>query len=112
MQMDDAQLQASADFYGIDMDEARKRHAICLAQGDNPQDPICIGCARRPTEILSYIECAAGSEEALATVTPEEIRLYVIHEEGTYNPKNGHFLCDECYIRNGMPSREGGWVCP
>ena len=37
---------------------------------------------------------------------------YVIHNEGTYNRENGHFLCDECYIKAGMPSSRDGWVCP
>lgn len=111
-ELTDEQLRPAAEFYGITIEEARTRHQILLAQGDNPQDPICIGCARRPTEILNYIECAAGSEEGMVMVTPEAIRLYVIEEEGTYNPRNGHFLCDEDYIRNGMPSSDRGWVCP
>lgn len=109
--MTDEQLQASADFYGITVEEGRIREQICLAQGDNPEDPICIGCARRPTEILMYVEAAQGSEDA-PPPSPEAIRLYVIQEEGTYNRRNGHFLCDECYIRNGMPSSDRGWVCP
>jgi hypothetical protein len=29
-------------------------------------------------------------------------------EEGTYNPINGHFLCDQCYIEAGMPVGENG----
>lgn len=37
---------------------------------------------------------------------------YVRAEEGTYNPTNGHFLCDRCYIEAGMPSAPGGWRCP
>lgn len=37
---------------------------------------------------------------------------YVRQEEGTYNPDNGHFLCDQCYIDAGMPSSPSGWRCP
>jgi len=37
---------------------------------------------------------------------------YVIENEGTYNPYNGHFLCDECYTKAGMPSSPTGWKCP
>jgi len=110
-EMTDEQLQKTADFYGISMEDARYRQATCLAQGDNPQDPICVGCARRPNEILAYIDAAQGSEHD-PPPSPEQVRLYVIYEEGTYNEHNGHFLCDECYIRNGMPSSERGWVCP
>jgi hypothetical protein len=42
-------------------------------------------------------------------ITPDE---YVRDEEGTYNPANGHFLCDECYIKAGQPSSPRGWRCP
>jgi hypothetical protein len=109
-EMSDAQLQAAADFYGIGMEEARLRHQLCLNQGDDPNDPICIGCARRPTEMISYIDAVMG--ESGPPASPEQIRLYVIYNEGTYNSRNGHFLCDECYIRNGMPSSDRGWICP
>lgn len=39
---------------------------------------------------------------------------YIRQEEGTYNPENGHFLCDSCYIGAGMPVGFNGtrWVCP
>lgn len=37
---------------------------------------------------------------------------YVRAEEGTFNPANGHFLCDRCYIDAGMPTGPNGWRCP
>jgi len=108
---DQVWLQRCADFYGIDMDEALRRRAVVTAQTDDPNDPICIGCARRPHEINAYIEVVQGAPDA-PVPTAAEVRQYVIEEEGTYNRENGHFLCDEDYIKNGMPSRDGGWVCP
>ncbi len=66
--------------------------------------PICKGCNKKPSEIEEYIEAALDEG-----MTPDE---YVAHEEGTYNPSNGHFLCTICYIKAGMPSAKGGWVTP
>lgn len=66
--------------------------------------PICIGCQRRPSEIDEYRE--AAREERC---TPDQ---YVATEEGTYNLKNGHFLCTGCYIDAGEPSSPNGWVAP
>jgi len=105
------QLRAAAEFYGITMEEARRRHTVLLEQKDNPDDPICIGCARRPFEISDYTYALMDSEEDTPP-TVEEVKEYVVQEEGTFNRANGHFLCDECYIKNGMPSSDRGWVCP
>lgn len=65
--------------------------------------PKCIGCktlAQDLSEIDSYLEAGETREE------------YIINNEGTYNPKNGHFLCDACYIDAGMPSSPTGWKAP
>ena len=103
-------LEKSAEFYGITMDEAKERQHRCAEQGNNPKDPICVGCARRPPEIPAYRWAAMEHEDDI--VTDADVTVYVIREDGTFNRKNGHFLCDECYIRNGQPSSERGWVCP
>lgn len=100
----DDQMAKSAEFYGITMDEARARVAKCEAQGDDPTKPICVGCARYPEEIDIYVEL--GLEEGQSATE------YVLDGEGTLNLTNGHFLCDGCYVRNGMPSSDRGWVCP
>lgn len=84
-------------------DAEQERHAKCLAQADNPKDPICIGCAKRPDELSCYEGCPDEGETAAH---------YVIHNEGTYNWHNGHFLCDGCYIKNGSPSGNPRWICP
>ena len=109
--MNEDWLEKTAAFYGISLEEARERHRKCIEQADDPNDPICIGCARRPFEIAAYVWAAQEDEDAPAP-TEDDVRRYVIEEEGTLNRKNGHFLCDECYIRNGQPSSERGWVCP
>ena len=66
--------------------------------------PVCIGCKKYPRDLEEYVE--AAEEEK---ITPD---AYVRHNEGTYNPINGHFLCTDCYIDAGMPSGPHGWVAP
>lgn len=65
---------------------------------------ICIGCNKRPEEISSIVMFAE-----MEGVTPDE---FVLENEGTYNEANGHFLCDEDYIKAGEPSSPNGWVAP
>ena len=112
-------LAVSADFYGVTMDEALRRHRVIEAHTGDPRDPICIGCARRPHEIPGYVMACMEEEgthdgpvmQSLAA-PDSEVRSYVINNEGTYNPLNGHILCDICYIKNGSPSSPSGWRCP
>jgi hypothetical protein len=66
--------------------------------------PVCLGCLKFPNQLGCYLSCAED-----AGLTPDE---YVRQEEGTYNPENGHFLCDSCYIAAGMPTGRYGWTCP
>ena len=68
--------------------------------------PFCTGCNKPATEIAEYIESAKDADM--------EINDYVMEEEGTYNPVNGHFLCTDCYIKAGMPSKPypNKWVAP
>lgn len=68
-------------------------------------NPRCNGCKREPAEIAEYCdpEVIEGFPDPAS---------YVRSEEGTYNPKNGHFLCTECYIRAGQPSSPAGWKAP
>jgi len=68
------------------------------------EDPICVGCRKRPEEILEYSKDSTG--------TDLEPAAYVAQEEGTFNRSNGHFLCTDCYIRQGMPVASGGWIAP
>ena len=63
---------------------------------------ICVGCKKSPSEIEEYKEAAEESG-----MTPD---AYVRIEEGTYNAKNGHFLCTSCYVEAGCPSSPNGWV--
>lgn len=67
-------------------------------------DPVCLGCSRHPDEIAEYSPAMTET-----TLSPAE---YVRREEGTYNRRNGHFLCTACYVSHGMPSSPGGWVAP
>ena len=67
-------------------------------------EPLCTGCKKRPAEIQEYVDIAR--EEGM---TPNE---FVRQEEGTYNPRNGHFLCTSCYIAAGQPSTSRGWQAP
>lgn len=57
--------------------------------------PICVGCNKTASELEEYIEAAKEDE-----TTPDE---FVRTGEGTYNHRNGHFLCTDCYIAADMP---------
>jgi hypothetical protein len=66
-----------------------------------PYDPMCDRFARDMPYLDSFLE------------HPNQTRArYVATNEGTYNRVNGHFLCDTCYIKAGMPTSPLGWVCP
>jgi len=108
--MNDAQLQAYMRVYQIDLEEARRRNRVMVNHRDHPHDPICVGCARRPHEIPGYVD--AVEADIAGIPTEDDIKHYVMDEEGTYNSANGHFLCDMCYIYNGSPSSPTGWKCP
>jgi len=73
-------------------------------QVNDPEVPVCIGCGRVPDEINEYIYQGKVNE-----CTPTE---FVMEEEGTFNPTNGHFACDECYMAMGSPSSPRGWKAP
>lgn len=105
--MTDDQIQEAAGFYGIDLTETHRRVAVMIEQADKPDDPICIGCAKRPDEIPEYVDMASTIED----MTPKE---FVLEEEGTLNTTNGHFMCTDCYIKNGQPSKPfpDRWVAP
>jgi len=65
--------------------------------------PYCPGCktlAKDMGELDFFLEEGQTREE------------YVRQEEGTYNEVNGHFLCDTCYTKEGMPTSPTGWKCP
>ena len=74
------------------------------------ETPVCAYCHRTPDEIPEYTDYAVD-----AGMTNTQ---YVLAEEGTLNPRNNHFACDECYIRIGTPSGVDGrggpgrWVAP
>jgi len=65
---------------------------------------MCIGCGGEPDDLLEYVKGAENEG-----TTPYE---YVLHNEGTLNRENGHFLCDSCYIAAGQPVDPNGWVAP
>ena len=70
---------------------------------------ICAGCRRQPAEISSYTMMLEDPDAIEEYGTVEE---YVWREEGTLNRQTGRFLCDECYIKAGMPSSPMGWTVP
>ena len=74
-----------------------------MATGENTPRLICAGCLKSPAEIAEYVDAAAEEN-----ITPDQ---YVRAEEGTLN-RRGEFLCTECYITAGTPSRPGGWTVP
>jgi hypothetical protein len=65
---------------------------------------ICIGCNRKPEELIEYQPESTGED-----LSADD---YVWREEGTLNVTNGHFLCDSCYIAAKMPTSPTGWKAP
>lgn len=74
-----------------------------------PLEPWCPGCERFAKDM---VELNPYCDEVLGRNMREKRANYVRIEEGTYNPVNGHFLCDDCYIKAGQPSSPNGWKCP
>lgn len=64
----------------------------------------CIGCHKSPEELYS--------PEAVEAYGFETAREFVLKDEGTLNLTNGHFACDSCYIKMGMPTSPQGWKAP
>lgn len=64
----------------------------------------CFKCDRSPEDFVEYKNYKRKDE------TNTE---FVIREDGTYNPANGHYACDSCYITIGSPAKEyPGWKAP
>lgn len=57
----------------------------------------CCGCGLDPMD--THAMFVKGYE----AVTPVEALAYVMNEEGTFNHGTGHYWCDGCYIKAGMP---------
>lgn len=74
----------------------------------------CAGCGKAPAEIEGYVQMLLGEpdEDGHQERLYPDADAFVWAEEGTLNRKTGLFLCDDCYIRAGMPSAPGGWVVP
>lgn len=60
------------------------------------QAPVCVGCGEYPEDIQEYIDAAYDDDY-------DSIREWVVENEGTYNPANGHFYCTSCWDKAGMP---------
>ena len=79
----------------------------------NPYDPMCCRFAADMEELDSFWADSWAERDMVPVEERRQRRIaYVMKEEGTLNPLNGHFLCDRCYIAAGMPTGTGGWVCP
>lgn len=78
--------------------------------------PFCTSCKRHPADIPGYTAEATNYYDALPPISvvlgAETIEDAYAREDGTYNPENGHFLCNECYVKAGMPTSPQGWVAP
>ena len=76
-----------------------------IKQPTNPHEPWCPYCMRAAVDIPDTVMAAKENEY-------DSVEDFVLAEEGTYNPLNGHFACDSCYIKIGMPVAPSGWKCP
>lgn len=70
--------------------------------------PYCPSCKKNAEDIPGL------KEEMNEVFGGDKVHVdsLIATEEGTFNPKNGHFLCMKCYIKAGMPSSPNGWTCP
>lgn len=70
-------------------------------------DPRCTGCDVLAADMKSLDYFWPEDQLELLELEEQQIRQervdYVRAEDGTYNRENGHFLCDKCYLRAGMP---------
>jgi len=67
----------------------------------NPDDPICVGCMRRPGAIPEYVDAAKAETlgpDLQPLKKPYTPTSFVKENEGTFNHRNGHFYCTDCYI--------------
>jgi hypothetical protein len=72
---------------------------------------VCQGCKKTPLELPEFWDlCREGPEDPQPTA--QQILDAAWSEEGTMNRENGHFLCNMCYIKAGMPTSPTGWKCP
>lgn len=74
-----------------------------------PFDPRCERLARDMNDYDSFLDLPPKHKP---NAKGNARVAFVINEEGTYNPVNGHFLCDSCYMAEGQPSSPNGWKCP
>lgn len=65
----------------------------------------CLECKRAPEDIQEYRDAVSdsGEEEHSDDIQDEDVRHFVIHNEGTYNPATNVFWCTECYLNKGAP---------
>ena len=59
------------------------------------KDICCKRCKKKPNEISEYDEYA--KDEGVSNT------VYVIENEGTYNPVTKRFYCTDCYVALGCP---------
>lgn len=72
-------------------------------QGDGLPKPICTGCGRHPIDIPGMAEAAAEYFSVYPARRRNSVDDYT-RADGTYNSKNGHFLCDNCYVAARWPA--------
>jgi hypothetical protein len=92
--------------FSVDIDMDREGNPL------HPYDPFCRRSAAEMPDYDTFIFESEEDERDNGPVTPEMREKFVIREEGTYNPQNGHFTCDRCYINLKMPSGPSGWRAP
>jgi hypothetical protein len=74
-------------------------------EGLELRDPVCGRTAEQFSAYDIHIDLEPGQEP-----TAQQRRDAVWEEEGTLDPRSGQFLCDDCYLRHGMPSSPRGWT--
>jgi hypothetical protein len=67
-----------------------------------PEVPTCAACGKTADELIpaDFAEAVMGIGH-----TPTDLAV----EDGTYNELSHRFLCDACYVADGMPTGPAGW---
>lgn len=69
----------------------------------DPRDPKCERLASDMTYLDGFWAESQEEVDALNEDARMAERIKYARTDGTYNPSNGHFWCDACYVKVGMP---------
>lgn len=88
---------------GVGVIDCGSQHCPSHGKHHAEEAPVCFRCGKSAYETDAY-DPYMGPDDTRA--------MACRREEGTYNPDQNTFACDECYLAIGMPSSPSGWRAP